>query len=156
MMKRKILEGGLLFTMLALMTGCVLVRPALFWREPQIFGKAELLGVDGRKLENQEPSGVTLNFINLEGRIEESLLSVETNEDGKFRSPELAPGEYTVEALLPGFGIEKTTARVRSHEHKRINFVLRKIHEASGHFMRESAEENIPQAGEVQIAPPTL
>ena len=155
-MKRKILGGGLLFATLVLMTGCALVRPALFWREPQIFGKAELLGIDGQKLENQKPSGVTLNFINLEGRIEESVLSVVTDEDGKYRSPEIAPGEYAVEALLPGFGIEKATARVRSHEHKRVNFVLRKIHEASGHFMRESAEENIPQAGEVQITPPPL
>jgi hypothetical protein len=151
-MRRTIL-AGLLFTTLAT-SGCSVVRPLLFWREPHILGKAELLGVNGERLEERKPSGVTLNFINLEGRIEDSLVSAETDEGGKYRSPELPPGEYAVEALLPGFAIEKKTVRVRSHEHKRVNFTLRKIREASGHFMRESAEDNIPQAGEVQIAPP--
>ena len=153
-MTRRILGTGLVFAMLGGMTGCSVVRPVLFWREAMIFGKAKLLEVDGEALEGKEPSGVTLNFINLEGRIEESVVSVKTDEKGKYRSPDLEPGEYSVEALLPGFAIERRTVRVRGHEHKRMNFELSRIREAAGHFMRESEDDNIPHAGEVQISPP--
>ena len=153
-MRRTIFRTGILLALVAGITGCSLVRPMLFWREPQIFGKAELRQVDGQSLEDTEPSGVTVNFINLGGRIEESVVSVETDKNGKYRSPELAPGEYAVEALLRGFALEKQTLRIRSHEHKRVNFELTKIREVSGHFMREGEEDNIPQAGEVQISPP--
>lgn len=153
-MRRRILEAGLLLVVVVGMTGCSVVRPVLFWRDPEIYGKTQILGVDGERMKDRAPSGVTLNFINLGGRIEESLVSVETDEKGKYRSPKLEPGEYAVEALLSGFAIEKTNVRVRSHEHKRVDFELRKIRESAGHFMREGEDDNIPHAGEVQIGPP--
>jgi len=153
-MTRRILGAGLVFALLAGATGCGVARPLLLWREPAIFGKAKLLDVEGEALEVQESPGVTVNFINLEGRIEESVISVRTDEKGKYRSPELPPGEYAVEAHVPGFALEKATVRVRSHEHKKVNFELQQIREAAGHFMREGDDDNIPHAGEVQIGPP--
>ena len=153
-MRRTIFRTGILLALVAGITGCSLVRPMLFWREAQIFGRAELREVDGQPLEDMEPSGVIVNFIHLGGRIEESVVSVETDKNGRYRSPDLAPGEYAVEALLRGFALEKRTVRVRSHEHKRVDVELTRIREVSGHFMREGEEDNIPQAGEVQISPP--
>lgn len=153
-MMRTTRTTALLLAVLALASGCSVVRPLLFWREPVIFGKAKLLDVEGEPLDEQAKSGVTVNFINLEGRLEDSLVSVTTDDKGKYRSPELAPGEYAVEALLSGFALAKETVQVRSHEHRKMNFELRKIREATGHFMRESEDDNIPTAGEVQISPP--
>ena len=153
-MTRRILGAGLVLAVLASSAGCGVVRPALFWREPLIHGKAKLLDLNGDRHEEQDRAGITVNFINLEGRIEDSVLSVETDEDGKYRSPTLPPGEYLVEAHRPGFGFQKATVQVRSHEHKKMNFELQEIREAAGHFMRESEDDNIPHAGEVQIAPP--
>jgi hypothetical protein len=153
-MRRTIFRTGVLLALVAGMSGCSLVRPMLFWREPHIHGRAALREVDGQPLEDAEPSGVTVNFIHLGGRIDDSVVSVETDEKGRYRSPALAPGEYAVEALLRGFALEKQTVRVRSHEHKRVDIELTKIREAAGHFMREGDEDNIPQAGEVQISPP--
>ena len=153
-MTRRILGAGLAVAILASTAGCSIVRPALFWRDPVIFGKAKLYDVNGEAVGAEDRSGVTVNFIHLEGRIEESVLSVKTDENGKYRSPELLPGEYAVEAYRPGFALAKETVRVRSHEHRKMNFELQQIREAAGHFMREGEDDNIPHAGEVQIAPP--
>ena len=153
-MTRQILGAGLVFALLAGATGCGLARPLLLWREPAIFGKAKLLDVDGKAFKDEKSHAVTVNFINLEGRIEESVISVRTDDKGRYRSPELPPGEYAVEAHLSGFALEKETVKVRSHEHKKVNFELQRIREAAGHFMREAEDDNIPHAGEVQIGPP--
>ena len=153
-MTRRIFGTALVLALLVGTTGCMVVRPLLFWRSSEIHGKAKLLDVEGKKLEERQPIGVTVNFINLEGRIEDSVISVQTDKKGKYSSPELPPGEYAVEAHLSGFAFHKETVRVRNHQHKKVNFELRQIREAAGHFMRESEDDNIPQAGEVQIAPP--
>ena len=105
-MTRQILGAGLVFALLAGATGCGLARPLLLWREPAIFGKAKLLDVDGEAFKDEKSHAVTVNFINLEGRIEESVISVRTDDKGRYRSPELPPGEYAVEALARGRAAE--------------------------------------------------
>lgn len=137
-------------------TGCSAVRPLLVWRDPLIVGRTQLADAEGAPLTEAAPSGVVLNFINREGKIEESLLSVEAGAAGRYSSPVLTPGEYTVEAMTPGFAIASQTVRVRSHEHKRVDFVLKKIREQASRSLREAAEDNIPQPGEVQIRPPSF
>jgi carboxypeptidase family protein len=134
--------------------GCSVARPLLFWRDPLIHGRTRL--TDGSESPVAAPGQgrVTLNFINRGGRIENTVVSVQTDESGHYESPALEPGEYTVEALLPGFVIESQEALVRSHEHRRVDFVLRKIRETSGRSQREAEEENLPHPGEVQILPP--
>ena len=47
--------------------------------------------------------GVTLNFINLGGTLEESVPTVQTDAKGEYRSPVLPPGKYTVVGTRPGF-----------------------------------------------------
>lgn len=153
-MMRVRLRIAALVPWIAMLTmGCSVARPLLFWRDPEIHGRTRL--TDGNQSPLAEaPGRVTLNFINRGGRIENTVVSVQTDEAGRYRSPALEPGEYTVEALLPGFVIESQEALVRSHEHRRVDFVLRKIRETSGRSQREAEEENLPHPGEVQILPP--
>src|SRR6185503_6069014 len=99
--------------------------------------------------------GVTVNFINLTAAIEESVVSVQTDVQGKYRSPELTAGKYQVEAMLPGFVIGKTTVILKKHGSKNTPFALHKIGEAKGKSVKESLEENIPTPGEVKIHPPS-
>lgn len=153
-MRRKLLEAGFLLAILAGTAGCSVLRPVLFWRAPTIMGQAQLMDTEGAPLTDAQPGGVILNFINRDGRIEDSIQSVKTDETGYYTSPELMPGEYTVEAMLPGFAIAKETVLVRNHEYRYVDFTLQKIRESVGRSMREAQEDNIPHAGEVQIAPP--
>src|SRR5262249_49621673 len=75
---------------------------------PRILGKATF--VDGAGTAAPAgAAGVTVNFINLEGSLEESVASVQTDAQGKYRSAELPPGKYTVEAAYPGYVIERET-----------------------------------------------
>ena len=140
-----------LLAILGSSTGC---RSLMFWRKPTILGQAQLTDANGTLLTDRKPEGITMNFINLQGSLEDTLLSVQTDPLGQFRSPELVPGEYAVEASLAGFVIERQNVLVRSHEYKRVNFVLRKIGERTGRSQRESEDDNIPTPGEVQIGPP--
>jgi hypothetical protein len=134
-------------------TGCSVFRPILFWRDAQIMGRTKLASPDGTLLE-APLAGISLNFIPRDARIEDSLLSVQTDPSGSFVSPVLVPGEYTVEALMPGYAIESEMVQVRDHEHKRVDFLLRKINEQAGRSLREAEDDNIPHPGEVQILPP--
>jgi hypothetical protein len=145
---------AVLLSALALPLGCSVARPLLFWRDPMILGEATLVDGNGVALRGTPPADVTLNFIHRGGRIENTVLSVRTDADGRYASPTLEPGEYTVEALLPGFVIESQEAQVRSHEHRRVDFTLKKIRETAGRSQREAEEENLPHPGEVQILPP--
>jgi hypothetical protein len=140
--------------LLLLCTACGAARPLLFWRDPLIRGRTQLLDESGGALAAPGAQGVTVNFINRSGRIENSVVSVVATPSGEYRSPVLEPGEYTVEALLPGFAIESQSVAVRSHEHRRVDFALRRIRETSTRSLREAQEENIPHPGEVQILPP--
>ena len=88
------------------------------------------------------------------GTLEGTLLSVETDPLGRYRSPKLIPGTYTVEAMLPGYVIERSVVVVRSHEYKRVDLALYRIGEADGKSLSEADEDNIHAPGEVQIGRP--
>lgn len=143
-MRRK-LRAGWLVTILVAGAGCA---------APRIVGKATLVDENGTPVPGPPTPGVTLNFINLTGKIEESATSVQTDPQGKYSSPVLTPGKYSVEAALPGFVIERATIVLNKHGKKNVPFVLKKIRERKGKSVKESEEENIPNPGEVQIKPP--
>jgi hypothetical protein len=128
-------------------------RPLMFWRDPLIHGQAKLMG---EPLPSTEATDVpvTLNFIHQEGTLEDTLVSVEADPLGRFRSPKLVPGTYTVEAMVPGYVIERAVVLVRSHEYKRVDFNLYRIGEAEGKSLSEALEDNIAAPGQVQIARP--
>ena len=128
---------------LAASTGCTAAR---------IVGRTSM--VDEKAAPLPPSAGVTLNFINLGGNIDESITSVQTDAQGKYASPVLPPGKYTVEAMYPGFVIERTSVVLKKHGKKSAPFVLKKIHETAGKSVREAQTENIPNPGEVKIKPP--
>src|SRR5688572_21021303 len=76
-------------------------------------GKVTLADERGTPLADVKPEGVTVNFINLGGNIDESLVSVVSDPTGKYQSPKLPPGQYKVEAFLPGYAIETVTLKVK-------------------------------------------
>ena len=153
MMRYKLISATLLLAAFGA-SGCSAFRPMLFWRDTLIVGKTRLTGSDGAPLANTTGSSITVNVINLGGRIEDSLLSVQTDALGAYRSPELVAGEYTLEAMLPGFVIARASIEVKGHEHKRVDFELQKIGEAEGLSLQGAEEQNIPTPGEVKISPP--
>jgi hypothetical protein len=126
--------------------------------KPRIVGKATFLNEpEGGAAAAAAPTpaaGVTLNFINLEGKIEESVTSAQTDAKGNYTSTILPPGKYTVEAMYPGYVIERTTVVLGKHGKKKAPFALKKIRETRGKSVKESQEENIPNPGEVKIKPP--
>jgi hypothetical protein len=136
-------------------TGCSVFRPVLFWRPAVIKGKVTLADEKGTPV-GTPPEAVTVNFINTTAKIEESVVSVNTDALGKYQSPKLTPGQYKVEAFLPGHVIETQNVKLRSHEHKGTPFTLKKIRETRSKTLRESDDDNIPNPGDVQIAPPGL
>jgi hypothetical protein len=144
-MRHRLLHPGWVLTILMGSGGCA---------APRILGKTTLVDENGAPIAGAPPAGVTLNFINLGGKIEESVSSVQTDVQGKYRSPELPPGKYTVEAVLPGYIIGRTTVVLSKHGAKEAPFVLKRIREAKGRSVKESQEENIPTPGEVKIKPP--
>jgi hypothetical protein len=125
----------------------------MFWRDPLIHGQARLTGEAMPSVAGTDVP-VTLNFIHQEGTLEGTLLAAETDPLGRYRSPKLVPGTYTVEAMLPGYVIGRTVVVVRSHEYKRVDFDLYRIGEAEGKSLSEALEDNIPAPGEVQIGRP--
>lgn len=143
-MRRRLWHLGWIIPILAACGGCA---------APRILGKASLVEANGVPQPAPAP-GVTVNFVNLSGTLEESVVSAQTDEKGKYSSPELPPGEYTVEAMFPGFVIEKQTVVLKKHGAKKAEFVLKKIRESKGRSVRESEKENIPTPGEVKITPP--
>jgi hypothetical protein len=150
-MKSKLIQMAVLVFVLAAM-GC---RPMMFWREPMIHGDTRLIGDNGQPIDGVgEP--IILNFIQLDGNLEDTLVSVETGPLGQYISPKLFPGNYAVEAMLPGFVIEKQVVEVRSHEHKRVDFTLYRIGEAEGRSLAEAEELEIAAPGQVQIGPPNF
>jgi hypothetical protein len=153
-MSRTLAVRAGLILILASTGACSLARPLLFWRDPMIRGETKLLDENGAPLAIPAARKVTLNFIPRDGRIEDSVMSVDAQDSGDYRSPALLPGEYTVEAMLPGFAIETQTVQVRSHEHRRVDFALKRIRESKARSQREAHEDNIPHPGEVQILPP--
>ncbi len=144
-MKRKLLSPAWLGALLALNAGCA---------APRIMGKATLANEPGAPGPGAPAVGVTLNFINLGGTLEESLPTVQTDAKGEYRSSVLPPGKYTVEAELPGYVIERTSVVLKKHGAKKAPFVLKKIQEAKGKSVKEGKDDNIPTPGEVQIKPP--
>ncbi len=144
-MRQRLLGAGGLLAVLVGSGGCA---------APRILGKATLVDENGAPVPGAVASGVTLNFINLGGKIEDSIATVQTDAQGKYRSAELPPGKYTVEAVLPGYVIGRTTVVLQKHGTKNAPFALKKIREAKGRSVKESQEENIPNPGEVKIKPP--
>jgi hypothetical protein len=142
-MSSKLRRAGCLLAVVLSGTACTAAR---------IVGKTTLLDEKGVAL--PPTAGVTLNFINLEGKLEDSLATVQTDAKGKYESAVLPPGRYTVEAMYPGYVIEHTTVVVKKHGKRKAPFVLKKIHETSGRSVNEAQEENIPNPGEVKIKPP--
>ena len=140
------------FGLLAVL-GTTACRPMMFWRDPLIHGQAKLMG-EALPPTDATDVPVTLNFIHQEGTLEGTLLSVETDLLGRYRSPKLVPGTYTVEAMLPGYVIERSVVVVRSHEYKRVDLALYRIGEADGKSLSEADDDNIHAPGEVQIARP--
>ena len=148
MHRRIIYAAGLLAVL-----GTLACRPMMFWRDPLIHGQTKLMG-EALPPTDATDVPVTLNFIHQEGTLEGTLLSVETDLLGRYRSPKLVPGTYTVEAMLPGYVIERSVVVVRSHEYKRVDLALYRIGEADGKSLSEADEDNIHAPGEVQIGRP--
>lgn len=148
-MKSRFLYAVALLALLA----AVACRPLMFWRDPLIHGQANLMGAPLPSTASTDVP-VTLNFIHQEGTLEGTLLSVETDPLGRYRSPKLVPGTYTVEAMLPGYVIERAVVVVRSHEYKRVDLNLYRIGESEGKTLAEAGDDNIAAPGEVQIARP--
>jgi len=143
-MKRKLLRIGWFLPILLGGVGCTAAR---------IVGKTTIAGETG--VGPGAPGvGVTLNFINLGGTLEESFPTVQTDAKGEYQSPVLPPGKYTVEAVLPGYVIERTTVELKKHGKKKAPFVLKKIREGQAKAVKEGKDDNIPNPGEVQIKPP--
>ena len=142
-MRQRLLGSGLLLAILVGSGGCA---------APRILGRATL--VDEAVGPGVAAPGVTLNFINLQGKIEDSVATVQTDAKGEYRSAELPPGKYTVEAVFPGYIIGSTTVVLQKHGAKKAPFALKKIREAKGRSVKESQDDNIPNPGEVKIKPP--
>lgn len=142
-MKQRSLGAGLVLAILVGSGGCA---------APRILGRATLVDENGGP--GAVAPGVTLNFINLQGKIEDSIATVQTDAKGEYRSAELPPGKYTVEAVFPGYVIGSTTVVLQKHGAKKAPFALKKIREAKGRSVKESQDDNIPNPGEVKIKPP--
>jgi hypothetical protein len=144
-MRQRLLRAGSVLAILLGSGGCA---------APRILGKATLVDENGAPIPGAAASGVTMNFINLGGKIEDSIATVQTDAQGNYKSAELPPGKYTVEAVLPGYVIGSTTVILQKHGAKKAPFALKKIREAKGRSVKESQDENIPNPGEVKIKPP--
>lgn len=120
---------------------------------PMILGEARIVGA-APQAPGTENAPITVNFIHHEGTIDDTLISVETDPLGKFRSPELLPGVYTVEAMLPGYVVAESIVEVKKHGRRKVSLALYPIGEAEGRAMTEAAEENIKAPGQVQIGKP--
>ena len=144
-MKRKLLCAAWLTALVAASAACT---------APRILGKASLANEQGAPGLGPPAVGVTVNFINLGGTLEESVPTVQTDAKGEYRSAVLPPGKYTVEAEFPGYVIERTSVVLNKHGAKKAPFVLKKIREAKGKSLKEGKDDNIPNPGEVQIEPP--
>jgi carboxypeptidase family protein len=144
-MKGNWLRAAWLAALVAATAGCA---------APRILGRATLAPEQGVPGPGAPAVGVTLNFINLGGKLDESVPAVQTDAKGEYRSPVLPPGKYTVEAELPGYVIERTSVVLAKHGAKKAPFVLRKIGEVKGKSVKEGKDDNIPNPGEVQIKPP--
>lgn len=131
-------------------TGCTSM---MFWRAPMIKGDARMAGEAARPT-GAEDAPITVNFIHHEGTLDDTLISVETDPLGRFQSPELLPGVYTVEAMSPGYVVAESIVEVKNHQHQKLRFTLYPIGEAEGRSMTEAEEENIKTPGQVQIGPP--
>ncbi len=142
-MRVKLEQVGILLFVAVFGTACTAAR---------IVGKTTLMDEQGVAL--PPTPGVTVNFINLGGTLEDSLASAQSDVKGKYASAVLPPGKYTVEAMYPGFVIERTTVVLGKHGKKKAPFVLKKIREDAGRSLNEAQEENIPNPGEVKIKPP--
>ncbi len=136
-------QAGILLVTAVFATGCTAAR---------IVGKTTLMDEKGVAL--PPTPGVTVNFINLSGALADSLASAQSDAKGKYESAVLPPGKYTVEAMYPGFVIERATVVLGKHGKKKAPFVLKKIREGSSRSVNEAQEENIPNPGEVKIKPP--
>jgi carboxypeptidase family protein len=152
-MKRELLRVCVVLAAATAGAGCAVMRPVLFCRDARLTGKVKMADESGLPAA-AKGTGVTVNFINLESKIEDSIVSVQTDASGRYRSPELAPGKYKLEAMYPGYVIETTTVQLKSHEHKGTDVLLKKIRETRGRSARESQDDNIPTPGEVKITPP--
>jgi len=131
-------------------TGCTSM---MFWQAPMIMGDARMAG-EAVQPTGTEDQPITVNFIHHEGTLDDTLISVETDPLGRFRSPELLPGVYTVEAMLPGYVVAESIVEVKNHQHRKLNLTLYPIGEAEGRTMSEAEDENIKTPGQVQIGPP--
>lgn len=144
-MRQRLLPTAWVLAILVASGGCA---------APRILGRASIANEAGAPGPVTAAPGVTVNFINLAAAIEESVVSVQTDAKGDYRSPELTPGKYQVEAMLPGYVIGKTTVILSKHGSKKAPFTLQKIREAKAKSVKESERENIPTPGEVKIGPP--
>src|SRR5215472_16306101 len=107
-----------LVTILAGSVGCA---------APRILGKTTLVDETASAAKKGESAGtpaagVTVKFMNLTGTIEESVVSVQSDVKGEYKSPELPPGKYQVEAMLPGYVIGKATVVLEKHGAKNTPF----------------------------------
>src|SRR5258708_19268875 len=134
-MRHRRLHAGCVLTILMGSGGCA---------APRILGKATLVDESGAPLPPPPTPGVTLNFINLGGKIEESVVSVQTDVQGKYRSPELPPGRYAVEAARPGFVIGRATVVLGNHGTKEAPFGLKKSRDSKDKSPTAPRAETLP------------
>src|SRR5260370_33366595 len=91
-MRQRLLRAGSVLAILVGSGGCA---------APRILGKATLVDENGAPIPGAVASGVTLNFINLGGKIEDSVATVQTDAQCNYRSPGLAHGKDAVRPKVP-------------------------------------------------------
>lgn len=118
----------------------------------RISGK--LVDISGTALTS---NGATVNISDLSGQIAPEILEV--NEDGQFESQaDLAPGEYYVEVLAPGYVIN--ALRVKVEKSRNIIFKMKKSKtSAKGDFELKDVNNPLDFSranGSVTLRPPSL
>ena len=126
----------------------------------KIQGTVQLVDAGLQPVANESAQGTVVNMINTTAAVEQASHAVTVDAQGKFESAKdrLRPGTYKVEANRIGYETETQTVEIGKHTSKKIDFKLKKIHEARRKTIQgsRSDEDKIINPGEVNIQPPTM